>query len=572
MADFIGKIQDVNHQELTVADLTNLSAPESGFVDNFLVEGIKTINFNETFALPDVEIYDNDGIVAKSYFDDFYNKILIFPSVLNLGTVLNNITREVIIFNTYLLQDKTCITFTGINQGEVVIEGRTATPFTIENYEEEKYQVSVSPIGSPTFESSFTWIFEGSGALNNELNAPLGDEDFVSLLITGARSVFLPWQPQAGITETLTFSTDIQISINGTEQRSNIRNNPRQSFSFNILSGDTIESSLIDNTLFGWQQRVFALPVWIDQQVLNEDIEQGQTSLTIDTTVMDVRENSFASIWKSPILNEVVEINNVTSTGFNIINGTQKAYASPVIIMPVRNTNITSNISNTVYGSYQAFRRSLQFTVRDNKEVPGYILTYEYKDRAVFVDCQGLSNNEKVEEQQIARTTVDSPNGSFEVFSAYNHPRRSKPIVFYNNSKDEYIEFRKFINYLKGSLRAIWIPSFRKDLILSRDYSSGSNSLIIHNVGYDRFLSNTNKTNIHLHNDDVEYFREITNSTIISDTEEAIAIDTAFDFDIKAGKAFSFMDLFRLETDTVTIAHSSSNRSVSTLNFLEVVQ
>ena len=115
-------------------------------------------------------------VKTHSYFDDYYNRIHISPSTLELGNVASEQVSPVNVWNAYLTP-KILQSIDGIEEG-LNVSGQPDTPFLISALQERAWNVSILPDGPSSIDTNLVWQF---------------GEDQAVLHITGTRLVAYGW-------------------------------------------------------------------------------------------------------------------------------------------------------------------------------------------------------------------------------------------------------------------------------------------------------------------------------------------------------------------------------------------
>ena len=160
----------------------------------------------------------HNAIKALSFVDDFYNRIIIEPGVIDVGNLVSEQFYEVNVFNGYF-DSKVLESYSAQNSDGMFISGPVA-PATWGALETRQYQITISTDGPPSINGQLRFDFEGTS-------------DDIIIQISGARIVMLPYQAEVPWSESLEWKTDVLTANNGTEQRIRLRKKARQSIKGN---------------------------------------------------------------------------------------------------------------------------------------------------------------------------------------------------------------------------------------------------------------------------------------------------------------------------------------------------
>lgn len=189
------------------------------------------------------------GGMVTSYFDDFYNRIYIEPDSMDFGSITEEATRSLKVWNAYYRRSITLDTLTYDPTAGIEVTGHVA-PVVFGPLEVKQFEVVVGVQGPSILDTLINWGF----------NAPF----FYQMPIRGSRALvwqFQPNWPPAGSTYRISydFLTEIIVSRAGREQRIAMRDNPRKSLSHqSMLTGEQFR--VFKDSMWYWQHRAFVLP------------------------------------------------------------------------------------------------------------------------------------------------------------------------------------------------------------------------------------------------------------------------------------------------------------------------
>jgi hypothetical protein len=143
-------------------------------------------------------------------------------------------------------------------------------------------------------------------------------------------------------------------------------------------------------------------------------------------------------------------------------------------------------------------------------------------------------------------------------------------------SRKERADFRKWLYARAGRWKPFWMPSWNEDFKLASLLAGTGTKLVVDFAFYKRFVPATlmrNALMIELFNG-TRIFKDILSIDEISETEENVFIDSAVGFDIypQDVKRISYLNLSRLDSDTVEIFHETDTISRVSALIRTVVQ
>jgi hypothetical protein len=397
-------------------------------------------------------------------------------------------------------------------------------------------------------------------------------------VIPGFGATGIPWRPHDGILETLEWKTSILKAFNGTEQRIKSRQSPRQFFKLRLLFDTDKKNSQYEAMLFSRQKETWLFPVWSEFVEHTTDINKHDTTISVDTTFADYRENNKALIWKSETEYEFVAIESVTDSLLTLDPNysIQCDFTGDKLIMPVRTAYMVSRNRKSKTNSPVAFVDAV-FAVTDNTGIAGYTQAANYDSLNLLV-VPAFMEGVHLESSDADAITLDYGTGIFSVVSDSIYNFLSQSHVFYNDTKQAAWEFRQFLYSLDGRQKTVLIPTFRDDLVQVSgiDIEPLDTSVVIENI---RLAKNMGANNLRTYlgfyfvATNVLIVRKITGITELDPDQERIDFDVDLDLAtaVSAGDCkICFVDKCRLASDKVEIQWLRSHYNQCTTNFMRV--
>ncbi|HRL94696.1 MAG TPA: hypothetical protein PK873_14180 [Pseudomonas sp.] len=488
---------------------------------------------------------------ATTYSDDFYHRIHIAPSQLDLGNVVSAQTTAVYLWNAFL-EPRTLSAINGIGEG-LMVSGQPAAPLLFPALKELQWQVTVTPDGQPVLDTTVEWAFDNGAK--------------AGLRITASRIIAWSFAPDwaDGVIERLTWATDILQSESGVEQRRAIRLAPRREFEASMYV-EGRERQLLDLALFGWGSRVWALPIWHEVQLLGVGVSAGALSITCSTQYLDFRAGGLAMLrGESAFASETVEVDSVTPGSLLLKRATQQTWPAGSRLYPVRSAQLTQQ-PDLARLTDTASSADVQFLVVEPCDWPELMPATLYRGRSVF-ETRPDEGEDLTSSYQRLLLTLDSGSAIPLMTDTANRAFPVQAHRWLEMGRAERAALRSFIYAMKGRQKAVWLPTHADDLTLVDIVSSLASTLDIANVGYSRFASakpGRRDIRIELWDGSV-YYRRITGSTELSSDIERIAIDATFGRQILPTDVLriSWLVFCRLDSDTVEIEHMTDSEGLA---------
>jgi hypothetical protein len=231
-----------------------------------------------TKTFHDAAIYPksvNAGHTSEGIAQELYGHIIVNPRALDLGLVLSAKLFTIGVWNL-TGYDQRLLSWTINGLDGVTVTNPDGYPVRYGPGAYRDYQVTVGTDGQATIAGSITFNFEGisTGA---------------DTTVTGSRLIVFSFEPnwREPVVESLEWLTDVLTSHNDREQRLALRQDPRRAMKYLYTFETQNKVNLFQGLLWGWQQRVFVVPVWTDWQFLSANIGIGTTAINVSTQLRD---------------------------------------------------------------------------------------------------------------------------------------------------------------------------------------------------------------------------------------------------------------------------------------------
>lgn len=488
---------------------------------------------------------------ATSYSTDFYHRIHVRPGLLSLGNVVSTQSADVRVWNAFF-DSHTLRATEGLEEG-LMLDGQPTVPVLFNPLQERVWQLKVGTNGPTAVDALIRWVFDGDA---------IGQ-----LRVTANRIIawtFLPdWAD--GVTERLTWATDILQSESGVEQRRALRLSPRREFEVPMFV-EGRERQLFDLALFSWSARIWALPIWHDVQLISSSIPAEALSIPCATKHLDFRAGGLAILrGDSAFESETVEIGSVTSAGLQLKRMTQRAWSAGTRLYPVRSAQLAEQPTLTRLTD-MASSADVRFEVVETSEWPAIMPSTLYRGTPVF-DTPPDETEDLTSSYQRLLLTLDSGSAmplltdtAGRAFSVQGHR-------WLELGRTERSILRSLLYALAGRQKAVWLPTHADDLTMQGIIPELSTTLEVLNVGYTRFAgSKPGRRDIRVELlDGTVFYRRITASIEVGDDIERLALDSALGRLVVAAEVrrISWLVMCRLDSDTVEIEHMTDTEGVA---------
>lgn len=479
---------------------------------------------------------------SNSYFDDYYNRIHISPGELILGNIASEQSQTVNIWNAYLIP-KILHDIENIQEG-IGVSGQPTPPLTFTALQERPWNISISSDGPSTIDALITWQF---------------GTDQTRLHITGTRIIAFGWLLDwtRPVNESLQWLTDIMQSSSGHEQRRSLRLAPKITLEADLLLTDA-ERQYFDLVMVGWSAHTFALPVWPQQQWLKTAHVAGGLVVYCDTTYRNFRANRLAILrGQTAFDNETIEIESILSDRLILKRPLIKSWPKGTCLSPVVTAQLESS-PQLIKRTDRMMRTHAVLNVTEAVDHTTWLPAQSYRGFAIITE----SPNEKddlththerllnvLENKTGFALKTDTAKAAFQLYQ----------YAWMTVGRQQQSNLRGLFYALRGSQKAIWLPTFSDDLTLKNIIIANTQSMDVQWCGYTRFALNQlgrQDIQIILKNGSVLY-RRITSATEVNSETERLGLDQIITSQVKPTDIFriSFLSLCRLSNDTVSFEH-----------------
>ena len=531
------------------------SALNSGFVRTrrkvYIPELLGATTFSYTDNRPlSLRNFNFSGYRDPSYFDIFYNKILVEPTYLDFGTVISEQSLDITVFNAYfeqrLLSD---LVKTKFDSGMIVV-GDSA-PIYFYPLEEKTYTLTVKTAGPPNIDAILAFDF--------------GAYAYIEVEIVGSRIVLFPVTYRSRVKETLVWKTDVLNSYNGTEQRVRQRLSPRQQLAVEVYVNRD-ERRHIENLMYGWRQRIWAIPMWIEARYADSPLDEGDMTIDVSTLYGDFRTEHLAVIWESPRKYDVFQIASMDDVSITLDRGVNDDYANP-IIMPVRSARMMRDPKRLTTG-YDGDVSAI-FEVTDNIRFKPGAADDTFNGVDLWFEEPLMPTDEGVEDHIINRMDlIDYEIGTISLIAPWTNTRIRRRFDQIKEGLEEIWNFRQWLHRRSGRLVPFYMPTYENNFEI---LTEGTLTDVIE-IRNDGFVSQSSaRTHIIFFLKNGSWIiKTIIGSASNPSGTDSITLDSELNVSVDNIDIVSFLGLKRLQSDRVELTWLPNNVITSTLGILEI--
>lgn len=489
---------------------------------------------------------DHDGVAAPAYgFLDFFNRVHLSTTRIDVGNLVSSQVRHVYVFNAYF-EDRTVSGVSGAGAGGIDLTAPGAYPLTLPPFTELDFVLSISSVGPPSIEATFTFDLD------------VADQ---SVAVVGRRVI--PWfvapNWQSPVVERLRWKTDVLPHYDGSEQRIGLRPAGARwewEFDFDALAG---QARTLENGVYAWGARAWALPIWPDGQALGSTLALGSTEIPCTPATRDYHVGGLAVILLDGEF-EAFEVEAVGASSITAALPTGREWPGSAMVFPARTARLMDRLSLTrMTGDHLAgtARFRCEEALSRTAESAGL-----YRGFPVLTRTPNWEDDpEATYARRLAEIDLEIGGVSWEDESDLAEVLFGYRVTVTSRAQLEAL--RAFLFARQGRRRALWVPTFARDLIVVSDpVASGATNIDVQACGYTDYASagvNRRDLRIELRSGTVLY-RRVTGSSKVDAATERLTIDSALGISVAAQDfaAVSWMALARLDTDAVDIEYWSS--------------
>ncbi|RRV29485.1 hypothetical protein EGJ23_00645 [Pseudomonas sp. o96-267] len=491
------------------------------------------------------------GSLRGAHLNDYYYRIHITPSRLDLGNVVSAQTSPVSLWNAFL-EPRTLVDIDGLDEG-IQVSGQPAPPLLFPALKELVWQVTVTPDGQPVLDTVVAWEFDNGRS--------------AGLRITANRIIAWTFVPDwgDGIVEGLTAATDILQSESGVSQRRKLRGSPRREFN-GAMYAEGRERQLLDLALFGWSDRIWSIPIWPDIQLLDAGIAADVDFIPCSTLHLDFRAGGLAMLrGEDAFTSETLEILEVLPEGLQLKRNTLLTWPAGSRLYPARSAQLLEEPSLNKLTD-RLFEAEVRFLVVEVCDWPKWLPATLYRGRPVW-DRRPDDSENLTHAAQRLRSTLDS---GFAQPLITDTARRALQVLGQRHldlGREARALVRSFIYGMDGRQKVVWVPTHMDDLTLLAPATAVATTIDVANIGYTRFSNGKpGRRDIRIERwDGTVLMRRIIGATELDGQTERLALDAALGSDLQPADVarISWMNLMRFESDTQNIEHMTDSEGVA---------
>lgn len=557
--------EPIGSQNIVSVPSSFTTAPVGGDWETITPQIQKAAYSNSSVHASDpVESFSGDeiGRAGRNYLYDCLHILPIYydgerEPRLEVGSVTRDQTYTLQIWNSYL--EPVTIASTTYSQSGITID---TTGATVLSNQIKSFSISVS--------------VEGDSTIDCEVTLDITSEQF-SFFISGSRTYAPPVWAQVPVNENLQFKTWKFSSENGKEQRMDLRDIPRRSFSYQcvITAADFLTMQHIIRTK---RKNKALIPIFHEVSFIDDrSYYVGDSVIYVDTSNAEYYVGGYAGLYGNGTVH-FSEISDKTGSSITLSQPLESDfYAGDARVFPMLTGNFKGSIQVEAlpYKSPLALNSvnsaSLQtakfnFETTEGDDLRGYTTT----SRLNGIDIIPWSSEDTgADSYQIKQWSVDFDTGTIKSGTPESFARIGRQWKVTLSTKDELWQFRRFCHSHTNRV-PFWFNLNHYNLLAVTNIPAAATSISVLDSGF--YDASTYRTALAIrHPDGTIDYREILNM-VKNDDIVTIDIDPLTNSSEIGSLSvkIAFLVLGRIEGD-VRLSHYG-HKSIAAFNVVEVYQ
>lgn len=484
---------------------------------------------------------ETDGAYIRAPMDDWYYRLHLLPPQFNLGNLAGDALRTLRLWNA---------NFTAVTVEEFDVENGIGITYTsgatvpgdIAPLQLVRYDFTISVNGPPAVDASAVWTIDGV---------------VYTVPITGRRVTLFPFRPNwaSRVKETLQWASTVYTAFSGREQRMSLRGQPRRLYEFGLRLHKS-DVSLFDVLTFGWQGRMFSVPLWNEIGYLTADVAVGSLLLPFDTSNFTAKVGGSVVAFRTAEDYEIFQIADVEPDGLVLAGETIKTWPRGSRVFPLMTSLMSANVSTTRRASTH-LDAIVRFTGSPLDTVPRIDATPAdqlYLGEELYLRETNWRNALSITTE--ARGSVaDKGRGPIRAQPSATFPTVIRRFMWTLKTRDDASALRAFFGRRVGKVNPVWMPSGVDDLSLIDNVTAGDISVSVAFSEYQSLIANhPARTHVvFIMRDGTHHARRMQSITSLPDGTSLLTLNEALSVSFAPAdvKRVSYLGLYRLGADEV---------------------
>lgn len=378
----------------------------------------------------------------------------------------------------------------------------------------------------------------------------------VSAEIRADGRVIFP-RPDAPVTQTLEYKTNILTSYNGTEQRIALRPDPRTKWEANIFLPDESEIRRWRADLS--RDRVqFKFPWWPESVFTTADASATDTVISGDFTLAEIVQGDLILlVTQDEQTMEIAEVSSIAGGNVTVTTGITNAFPAGSEIVLLRRVQFPDNMILRRHSNNAA---RIGMTLHEMRQVAptGKGAPSITTLGSLNVLDRRPMNTELIPEKFRMNVEVIDWGNKHQYATAWDYANVNRELRFMAQTESERQYWKAFLAAINGSREPFLAPTWRPDFVLDSQPTQGSDTITVQATPdiIDEYSGSLAHDWVYLQTNGVDHLSAITSYTDNGSTID-IVMTTALnnDPDDSTINVVSHMEQVRLGSDTVLFEH-----------------
>lgn len=489
--------------------------------------------------------------VMHSHFLDYYFRVYLQPQRLDVGNLVSDQVRQVAVWNAFPDRSVTLEQLDLVGGEGVEVSG-AESPVLFRPLQDRSWELTIGTSGPPILDASLNFVFTGLYE--------------IPVAIVGRRLQAWPLPADWGgqVAEHLDWLTDVQQAVDGSEDREPLREAPRRAWEFDLVEGRR-ERRIIENMVYDWKARVWAMPVMTDISLLADALQIDSGEVPVATAGLDFVAGGLAMLWRDVASFELVEIDQVLADRLVLARPTLSAWPRGTRLYPCRTARLT-DAPVWRRKSDQVITSRVRFQAAEPCDWPAVAPPTTYLGRPVL-DWRTDEGEDPTASSPRQEVVIDGDIGLVAVDdeTGLAWPTQSHARVLHGRAQRA--QHRSFLYWCQGRYREFWVPTWADDIELSGPVNGGSSTLFVVRSGIAEHLRQQpgrRHLRIELKSGTVIY-RQVMTSAAVDAEREQLLLNSPVGVAIQPQQVrqICWMALKRQASDHAEIAHLADTAGVA---------
>ena len=305
-----------------------------------------------------------------------------------------------------------------------------------------------------------------SGAF--DYNIPItGAANTLTLNVIGEVAArILQFRPDSNATEVWQYLTDIMLRVDGHEQRFSLRSEPRATLAYTFTTEGNLTTRMHSLMAAIYKQIVLA-PLWFVFNLTTTAMTSAtRSTVSVSTPDLPLAIGQQILLWESDTQYSVREISAFNATSITVTSPFQYDYPQKSLVIPTTRA-LLENVSVQLFNPQENYARFEAQLLVEEMPTQTYTNPYpSYNSDFVFTEDNVTRTAPYIVASfERSNHTVRVPTGRY-VSEIDANPRLAMiiPFTVLCSSRLELLNMRRFVQFIRGSLRTFYISSMKDDL------------------------------------------------------------------------------------------------------------